>query len=60
MSLIKAQYLFGRATARMVAPILRITGYRFTKAVRGQWVIDHVAANLLADGIEPGVVKFAK
>lgn len=60
MTAIKAQYLFGRATARLVAPILRVTGYRFSKAMRGQWGIDHVAANLLADGIEPGVMKFAK
>lgn len=58
MSMIKAQYYIGRASAHLIAPILRVTGYRFGKAWRGQWIVDHVAANLLADGITPGVMKF--
>lgn len=42
-----------RAAAHLVAPILRATGYRFGKAWRGNGVIDHVAANQIADGIVP-------
>jgi hypothetical protein len=58
MLTIKTQYYIGRTTAHLVTPILRITGYRFGKAWRGQWIVDHVAANLLADGITPDAAKF--
>jgi hypothetical protein len=40
------------------APVMRLTGFRFSKAWRGNTLIDHVAANLLADGIKPGRVHF--
>lgn len=51
----KAHYYIKRTAAYAVAPILRITGLRFSKAWRGNPIIDHVAANILADGVRPGV-----
>jgi hypothetical protein len=53
-----AQYLVQTLLALIAAPVLRVTGYRFSKAWRGNGVINHVAANLWADG-EPVVrVRF--
>jgi hypothetical protein len=37
--------------ADLFVPIMRVTGFRFTKAWRGNKVIEHVYANLKADGI---------
>ena len=47
-------YYFKRITAYAVSPILRVTGYRFSKAWRGNPIVDHVAANILAEGVKPG------
>ncbi|WP_186111298.1 hypothetical protein [Burkholderia gladioli] len=62
MKLLKLHYLFCRATARAAAPVMRITCFRFSKASRDNRLInaliDRVAANLLADGIEPGHLVF--
>ena len=55
---IEAQYHIGRLTAWLVFPVLKGTGWRFSKSWRGCWWLDHVAANLRADGITPGVVRF--
>lgn len=57
MKLIQVQYTFQRAAAHMAAPIMRATGWRFSKASRDSRVINalicRVSANLLADGIKP-------
>ena len=50
---IKTIWHLQRGMAYLVVPILRITGLRFSKAWRSQHVIDHVAANVLADGLAP-------
>lgn len=54
----KAKYNFQRFTAFCAAPVLRVTGYRFSKKWRGNPVIDHVAANLMADGFDVPRMKF--
>ncbi len=54
-------YELQRAAAHIVAPVMKLTGLRFSKASRGTWVcvlIDRVAANLLADGIKPDRMIF--
>jgi hypothetical protein len=58
MKLAKAQYHFGRATARLAVPLMRLTGFRFSKAWRGQSFINHVEANLMADGFDVPVIRF--
>jgi len=45
-------YKLQRLVALAVAPILRATGYRFGKAWRGNWIVNHIEANLEADGIK--------
>ena len=51
-----------RAVAHVVAPVMRMTGFRFSKASRNNklvcMLIDRVAANLLADGVKPGRMQF--
>lgn len=59
MKLIKAHYMMQHYIAKAVAPILKRTGYRFSKAWRGNWVVNHVEANLMADGYEIKPLKFA-
>lgn len=54
-------YEFQRAVAHLAAPVMRLTGFRFSKASRGHWInkfICRVSANLLADGIKPGRMIF--
>ncbi|MDC6127797.1 hypothetical protein PPH41_07380 [Burkholderia gladioli] len=62
MKLWQIHYKLCRASARIAAPIMRAVGFRFSKASRDNRLInaliDRVAANLLADGIEPGKVIF--
>lgn len=46
---------FRSTAAHIVAPVLRMTGYRFSKRHRMEstwvyWMVDVVKANLLADG----------
>jgi hypothetical protein len=57
MKLIQIHYAFQRAAAHATAPIMRATGFRFSKASRDSRIINalicRVSANLLADGIEP-------
>lgn len=54
----KVHYTFMRFTARMAAPMMRLTGFRFSKAWRGNKFINHVDANSWADGIEPDRMRF--
>lgn len=56
----KTLWKLQRAVAHCVAPLLRLTGYRFSKAWRGNGVIDHVAANLIADGFSPFPIDSVK
>lgn len=44
--------------AVVIAPVLRFTGLRFAKSCRGNWFVNHVHANMLADGFRPGFCKF--
>lgn len=55
---LRIHYELMRLTAHIAAPILRVTGFRFSKAWRGNKLINHVEANLLADGIKPGRIRF--
>jgi hypothetical protein len=41
----RIHYEFMRLTARIAAPIMRITGFRFSKAWRGNRLINHGKAN---------------
>lgn len=59
MQLIQAQYLFGRTMAHLAVPLMRATGFRFSKAWRGNGFINHVEANLMADGFDVPAIKFA-
>lgn len=58
MKLIQAHYLLQRAAAHVIAPVMRATGLRFTKASRDSRAINalvcRVSANMLADGLTPG------
>lgn len=56
--MLKIHYQFMRAMAYIAAPIMRKTGFRFSKAWRGNKLINHVEANMLADGIKPGRIRF--
>lgn len=47
--MLKLHYRAQFYIAAAVAPILRITGYRFGKAWRGNWIVNHVEANMRAD-----------
>lgn len=49
-SLYKAHYMFQYYVAAAVAPVLRVTGWRFGKAWRGNWIVNHVEANMRAEG----------
>lgn len=51
--MLRIHYLLMHLTARIAAPVMRLTGFRFSKAWRGNRIINHVEANLLADGITP-------
>ncbi|VVE00142.1 hypothetical protein PIN31115_02060 [Pandoraea iniqua] len=57
MNLIQLHYKFQRAAAHIAAPVMRATGFRFSKASRDNRLINslicRVSANLLADGIKP-------
>lgn len=46
------------AAAVIAAPIMKRTGFRFSKAWRGNPFIAHVTANLLADGVKPGRIQY--
>jgi hypothetical protein len=54
----RIHYELMRVTARIAAPIMRVTGFRFSKAWRGNKLINHVEANLRANGTKPGRVRF--
>jgi hypothetical protein len=62
MKLIQIHYVIQRSAARVAAPVMRATGFRFSKASRDNRLINaiicRVSANLLADGVKPGVMKF--
>lgn len=62
MKLLQLHYAFQRAAAHVAAPVMRATGFRFSKASRDSRVINalicRVSANLLADGIKPGRLLF--
>jgi hypothetical protein len=62
MNLIQIHYALQRAAAHAAAPIMRATGFRFSKASRDSRLINalicRVSANLLADGIQPGRLIF--
>jgi hypothetical protein len=53
MNTARALWKMQRGVAHLVAPVTKRTGYRFSKAWRGNGVVDHIAANLLADGETP-------
>lgn len=62
MNLIRFHYAVQRAAAHVAAPVMRATGLRFSKASRHSRIINalicRVSANRLADGIEPGRLRF--
>lgn len=62
MKLYQAHYVLQRAVAHIAAPVMRVTGLRFSKASRNSRLINavicRVSANLLADGVKPGRVTF--
>jgi hypothetical protein len=53
----KLHYEMQHLVARISAPVLRQTGYRFSKNWRGNPLINHVEANSMADGIAAKDVK---
>jgi hypothetical protein len=62
MNLIRLHYAMQRAAAHVSAPVMRATGFRFSKASRDNRIVNalicRVSANLLADGIKPNRVIF--
>lgn len=58
MKLIKAHYQVRRAVAIVAVPLMRVTGFRFSKAWRGNPIINHIEANLMADGIDVPAIQF--
>lgn len=60
--LLRLHYALQRAAAHIAAPVMRVTGLRFSKASRDNRFINalicRVSANLLADGIKPGRISF--
>lgn len=60
--LAQVHYEQQRLVARLAAPLMRATGFRFHKKSRSNRllnaVICRVSANLFADGITPGRMKF--
>lgn len=58
MKLTKVHYQIMRTTARLAVPLMRLTGFRFSKAWRGNLFINHVEANLMADGFEVPALRF--
>jgi hypothetical protein len=58
MDVTKTHYKFMRAMAVIAAPVMRATGFRFSKAWRGNPIINHVEANLMADGFDVPAIKF--
>lgn len=58
----RVHYEQQRAVAYLAAPIMRATGFRFHKKSRGNRLLNaivcRVSANLIADGITPGRLKF--
>jgi hypothetical protein len=58
MDVSKTHYQFMRAMAVIAAPVMRLTGFRFSKAWRGNPIINHVEANLMADGFDVPAIKF--
>ncbi|MFM2465169.1 hypothetical protein P0D87_16115 [Paraburkholderia sp. RL17-368-BIF-A] len=61
MNLTCHRYVFQRAAAHTAAPVMRATGWRFSKASRDSRLINalicRVSANLLADGLTPGWIN---
>jgi hypothetical protein len=53
MNFPKTAWQLQRGVAHVVAPLLKLTGWRFSKTWRGNRVVDHIAANILADGGTP-------
>lgn len=53
----KLHYTMQHTIAKAVAPVLRVTGYRFSKAWRGNWIVNHVEANMMADGFDVKPLK---
>jgi hypothetical protein len=62
MFMFRIKYEFQRAVAHLAAPVMRATGFRFSKASRNNKLINavicRVSANLLADGITPDRMRF--
>lgn len=58
LTILRLHYELMRAAAHIAAPVMRVTGFRFSKAWRGNKIISHVEANLLADGIKPDRMRF--
>lgn len=53
MNTARALWKMQRGVAHLAAPVMKRTGFRFSKAWRGNGVVDHIAANNLADGDAP-------
>lgn len=53
MNTAKMVWQVQRGVAHLVAPALKATGFRFSKAWRGNRIVDHIAANNIADGDAP-------
>jgi len=51
-------YYLQMFVAFLAVPVLKLTGYRFSKAWRGNPIIAHVQANMMADGVMPARMKF--
>lgn len=51
-------YWLQTALALICVPFLHISGFRFGKKWRGNWIVHHVAANIWADGYKVAHPKF--
>jgi hypothetical protein len=51
-------YWLQTLAAILIAPVMRATGFRFGKSWRGNLWVNHVHANMLADGYRPAYCKF--
>jgi len=56
MSFHKAQYIFAHNVAKAIAPIMKSTGFRFSKKSRDSklinFLVNRVEANMMADGFD--------
>lgn len=51
-------YWLQTAIALLCVPVMRRTGFRFSREWRGNWFVHHVAAHMWADGYSVGLCRF--